>query len=247
VRLLVDVGNTCIKWRLDREAQKAYDRGVSCGGLDALAESLECVSGLDSIVVGSVSSSEFNYSLKCWLIARFGVEPNFVVSTQRAGALLNAYDVPQALGVDRWAAIVAAYYQFSRSVLVVDCGSAITIDFVGEDGGHKGGYIMPGLGVMYRALVGDTQKIIGLSEEFPEDLMLANTTHGAVNKGTALFAVSAIERVKSEIESKIGLELLVVLTGGDALKIAKLLSFRCEFEKDLVLDGIDMLAVKGVE
>ena len=131
--------------------------------------------------------------------------------SQDAGAITCAYDDPQTLGVDRWLAMLAAYSQFNEALLVVDAGSAITMDLLGPEGQHLGGYIAPGLRLMHDALWRDTSDIGLVANNFQELLLLlCENTQQAVNRGCLLMAVATIEKLASQYPVRI------VVTGGDA-------------------------------
>ena len=82
----------------------------------------------------------------------------------------NAYAEPARLGIDRWAAIIAAYHRFPEGACVVDCGTACTFDLVDAGGRHRGGYILPGLSAMEGAVLGETA-IEGLGMPRTPDMM----------------------------------------------------------------------------
>ena len=140
--------------------------------------------------------------------------------------------------IDRWLASMAAYQKDSRAVLVVDAGSAISIDLVGPQGEPLGGYITPGLALMHEALWKGTDKVQVKGEDPLNMLVPGVCTHDAVNRGCLLAAVAMIEKLASQYPASI------VITGGDAKALVEAISLPSDHQPDLVLEG---LAVGGVE
>ena len=160
-----------------------------------------------------------------------------------SGGVTNGYVEPEALGADRWAAIVAAYQGSAKPVCVIDCGTAITLDVVDADGIHQGGLIAPGLDMMRRSLVTGTSAIGSLVVEArsASPLLARNTTDG-VNNGTMRMAGALIDRVIEEAAADYGRDLQAVITGGDAGRLQPLLRCSPRYDRDLVLKGIAILA-----
>ena len=123
-------------------------------------------------------------------------------------------------------------------MLVVDAGSAITIDLIGPQGVHLGGYISPGLRLMREALWQGTAKVQVDRVESLNMLVPGTCTQDAVNRGCLLAVVATIEKLASQYPASI------VITGGDATVVAEALSLTSDHVPDLVLDG---LTVNGVE
>ena len=120
---------------------------------------------------------------------------------------------------------------------MVDAGSAVTIDIVDADGLHLGGYIVPGLGLMHRALWEGTDQI---KVELKQGVNIANpgvSTDEAVDKGCVLMLVALIESMVERYQC------LTVVTGGDGMLLLEQLAVDAEYLPDLVLDG---LAVDGI-
>ena len=142
-----------------------------------------------------------------------------------------AYRHPEKLGVDRWLALLAARKIYSCSTCVVDCGTAITIDLLDEEGQHLGGVIAPGLTLMKKSLAGATQDLDFFESQFP--IGLADNTEAAIYSGTLFSIVGLIEHTMSK---NLGFQL--ILTGGDAEIVAKELSVDAIVRSDLVLQGL---------
>ncbi len=214
MRLLVDIGNTRLKWAL------ASPEGFSPGGAfahadtpfdEALAAQWVGLPAVDSIHVASVVDTDREAALHALLLARCGREAEFVRSPAAALGIVNAYHQPLRLGVDRFLAMAAAHAQAPRAQVVVGCGTALTLDALDASGRHPGGLIAPSPHLMRRALGFATARVgtgAGRLVEIAED-----TLDGAWS-GTALAAVALVERFRGEVARRLGTAVALVGDGG---------------------------------
>lgn len=246
--LQLDVGNTRLKWRILKPVGGSVSSGVlvraQSDSNQALFEALLSQLGLGqcfaltAVQVASVAGEDFDAELACWARAELNVEAAFAVVSARASGVLVGYDEPALLGVDRWLAVLAASSVSSyQKILVVDCGSAITVDVL-DSGVHRGGYIVPGLGLMINALFKDTSQV-KVTQVAAEDVS-GRDTSSAVNNGVFLMAVSFIEGVCRRYCSADEREWLLLLTGGDASVLSGALDVGVSWQvsDELVLDGL---------
>jgi type III pantothenate kinase len=168
-------------------------------------------------------------------------EVHFARAEREGYGVTNSYRRPRRIGVDRWVAMIGARAEFRAALCVVDAGTAVTIDAMDRDGVHLGGMIVPGLAMMADALHANTSEIPPARKSAAasaNDLQVfANTTEGAVQNG-ALTAISgAVERAVRLMRAA-GFRPKVVLTGGDASRILKLLDASVLHRPNLVLEGL---------
>jgi type III pantothenate kinase len=225
----IDAGNSRIKWRLSGNgrvlAQDSQPTAELASGETLL---LPETAAIDEVRLASVAGSKVVAALQkqfAGLLKVAQVSPS-------AGGVTCGYKQPDRLGVDRWLALVAAYQQFKQAVLVVDAGSAMTMDLVGPKGEHLGGYIVPGLRLMADALWQGTVDVKVTSGDFENMLVPGTNSQQAVDRGCLLVAVSAVENLASQYPAHI------LLTGGDAQYLADALSLDHSHCPDLVLDGL---------
>jgi len=234
VILDIDAGNTRIKWRVLDQG-----RAISCG--DQLTESVRQLAALDitdaesiqRIRLSSVAGSDIIESLQ----NQFNCPLEFAVVDESAAGIICGYKDYQQLGVDRWLAVIAAHKKTADSLIVIDAGSAVTIDIVGAQGAHQGGYIVPGLRLMHQALWQGTEHIKVEAKSVANITTPGRSTDDAVDKGCLLLLVSTIESLVNQYGCKL------VITGGDGLILRDQLSVPADYYPDLVLEG---LAVAGV-
>jgi len=237
VILLIDSGNTRLKWRLER--QKSAEVLVQGVGLLTDADPLQALclpkgSRVMSVAVSTVASEQRQHNLVAALKSRFTAPVTCYWSERERDGLVNGYQQPAKMGADRWHGMYAAWQRRRHGFAVVDAGSAVTVDYVAADGHHLGGYILPGLQMMLRSLSSDAARI-----DFEPELSLESrpglSTNECVNHGLAWLSAAFSDRVLADIQSY-GLRDLV-LTGGDALRLQRL-GLQGEIEPELVLDGL---------
>ncbi|WP_237060404.1 type III pantothenate kinase [Microbulbifer sediminum] len=240
--LEIDIGNTRGKWRLVQpESGHATARGVLA--TDDLARGRVPAqwssAGPQRVRVANVAGSRVAGWLAAALRESLSLEPEFARVERHCAGVTCGYRDTGALGVDRWLAVLAAHRRDPSPALVVDCGSAVTLDLLGAGGRHLGGYILPGLELMRRALSADTDAV-KVPGQFVEGMSLApgvNTVE-AVNRGLPLMVMGAIEQSLAELRRSEAIEPLLWLTGGDGQLLASLLESEAELVPDLVFEGL---------
>lgn len=228
MKLLLDIGNTAIKWRMGNH-----------GGRLSREEALPLPvleDAPDGVWISSVAEEAFEKTVSDAVLERWGVPAWFARSGAEACGVRNSYSEPERMGVDRWLAMIAAYAEVDAACCVVDAGSALTIDFLDGEGFHRGGYILPGLAMMERALLGDTARV-RFGESARDVLEPGTSTESAVFNGLQLAQVGAIATAME----RFGEEADIVFTGGDGEVAQRLLDRDGQFIESLVLDGLDRL------
>lgn len=222
----LDCGNSRTKWRCER------DQGVvSRGSIPHLKRTF------DRVRVSSVSVSQ--ESLRREIYGTYGIEPEFAKSTEALAGVTNSYSIPEELGVDRWLAMVAAWNRIKGATMVVDAGTAITIDIVDDSGQHLGGYIVPGLASMRQSLANDTVHVqVSVDSPIHNNLRLGTNTAQAVHNGVFAMIVAWINRIRSLAEDICHGVPTTFLVGGDGETLAGFLNYDCRTGDELVLDGL---------
>ena len=164
--LTIDAGNSRTKWALIDVAGNIAWQGA-CFNADIntaefLAANLVCKSAIVANVAGEKHAQLIAAQLKKYAIENV----HWAKASQRACDVINSYDKPETLGIDRWAALVAAWHMEQNICVVVNAGTAVTIDGLGkhvenglEIGLFKGGIIVPGLQAMQQALSAATAQL----------------------------------------------------------------------------------------
>jgi type III pantothenate kinase len=231
----IDIGNSRIKWRL-ADNGKSVAVGSQATSAVAAGEPFELpeVTAIDEVRVASVADRAVIAAVQLQLEKSFSLALKMAEVTPSAGCVTCGYEDPQTLGVDRWLAVVAAYQKFREALLVVDAGSAITMDLLAPQGEHLGGYIIPGLRLMRDALWRDTSDVKAAGGDWRDLQLPGKDSQQAVNRGCLLAAVAAVETLASQYPVRI------VVTGGDAQPLIEALSIQVSHCPDLVLDGLSV-------
>lgn len=233
MKLLLDIGNTRIKWALVGPSGQLEEHGAAGHDMRQFREFIGDLAGrceLEAATVCCVGPEALYQEVTDILQELTGLEATRFQSRKRAGAVRNGYTDVEQLGDDRWAAMIAAWELYGGRILICNCGTALTMDIVKRKGRHKGGYILPGLGMARRALSVGTAN---LPEVDGGGLRPADNTVDAIAAGTLVQVTAAIERVHSENK-----KCAVILTGGDAEPIGAALSIPFHHDPLLVLKGL---------
>ena len=231
--LEIDAGNTRLKWRCRSASTTAARVADSVSAISAELEGPR----IERVHIASVRAPQFLEQLAAESEQAFAAEVTVArVSSQCSGLRINYAD-PSRLGVDRWLAMLAARALTPSACLVVDCGTALTLDRVSAEGEHEGGFILPGLALMRRSLEENTR--IRLDSGYvPDSIELGNSTDAAVYHGTLAAAVALIQAQWSEL-NQASTPARLVLTGGGAGELSRQLQAQAaETVPDLVLDGL---------
>ena len=244
MKLLLDVGNSCVKWAVRENAEKGPVGYFQYQNEDfnTLAQAAwGDLQAPEKIVVSNVAGRDMGDSLAGWTLNHWGLAPVFVRVTDKAFGVTNAYARPADLGVDRWAALIGAFSFANGALCIVDCGTAVTLDFLDASGIHRGGLILPGVDMLERVLLNNTADI-KLSDDSQFVTPFASGTGEAVHGGAIYMVAAAIDRIVSDMGVAAGTRPEVVITGGDAGQIQSLLPASTRHEPQLVLNGLAILA-----
>ena len=243
--LAVDIGNTRLKWALFPQASV---------GAQPIASGAEFLENIDKLADGewsqlaqparmlgcSVSADAVKRRVEEQMEELWVVPAHWVVASAAEAGVINGYDHPTRLGADRWVAMIGARHRMlaagpARPMVVVMVGTAVTVEAVDAEGRFLGGFILPGHGIMLRALESGTAGLhvpTGDVREFP-----TNTSDALTSGGT--FAISgAIERMVQHVRHRCGAEPACYMTGGAGWKMGPHMSVPFELVESLIFDGL---------
>lgn len=204
--LLLDVGNTRIKYRIDDGAMQAVAHaGDPAAAVARIAHGATRVAAVD--VTGAVAT------------ALAGRDVLLLESTAAAGGVVNAYAEPSRLGADRWAALLGARAEVSGPCCVIDAGSAVTADVLAGDGRHLGGWIAPGIELAIAALARGTRAARADAAGAVRDGPATDTAH-ALRNGAIHAVCGFAVRVRAAAAAALGAEPAVLVCGGDGELVA---------------------------
>ena len=242
--LLVDAGNTALKWGLYEAGEFiAVDRMVhrDCNLTEKLTRYWTSLQSPEEVFIANVAGERLADTLSAWIQQQWSLIPRFASTTDTACGVTNAYSVAADLGVDRWAALIGAHHHIRGAVCIVDCGTAITVDVLAANGHHLGGLILPGVELLKQVVQQDTAGVKPVTEMQVANL-LANKTGEGVHSGAVYMAVAAIDRIINDIVATLDQDIELVITGGDADTMLPLLARSAHHDSALVLKGLAILA-----
>ena len=236
--LAIDAGNTRIKWGVHDGRGWSMTGAVATGESGSLHRAWHGATLAGRAIASNVAGSVVAHDLQS-ACERRGIRLDIVRSVAREAGVTNGYKDPVQLGSDRWAALVAAHALAAEPVLVVNAGTALTIDALTADGRFLGGVIVPGPALMRGSLDQGTAALRlthGRFAEFPQG------TADAITTGAIQAAVGAVLRVASAMEKHGAAPARALLSGGAAAEIAAYLPLAHALHENLVLDGLVIIA-----
>jgi len=247
--LLLDAGNTRLKWAyIDTPAAGELRATGVCSYADngfpaQLQSAWGALPGIDKVLLSCVAGDAIKSVLgdivrRCW-----GVSPDLLRSETAYAGIINGYTDPSQLGVDRWLAMIGGRLSLAAPapMWIVDCGTAVTVDYVDRDGHHRGGLILPGLMMMHERMTATTAALKTFHSDepnLPESVdELATDTASALARGIMLTLVASLDRIVSTDDTGVR-----IISGGDGAVIAPYLSGRWLSRPNLVLEGMAVYA-----
>lgn len=199
--LLIDVGNTRIKYCVDHPS----------------LQQMNFASSLDDIPLDGITEVRIATVSRHKEIERWALKQTVLVRLARVKKLHKglrvAYEDEQKLGVDRWLALLAAWCELKSDACIVDMGTAITVDYLAEDGSHEGGYILPGYQLMKQSLGQNTAQV-GYGGE-SNDIVPGKVTQDCVDHGINRIVEALIMSLMTA-EPRVN---RLIITGGDAHRL----------------------------
>ena len=235
--LLLDVGNSRLKWATAESEQLQFGGSLVHGGDPAAGIEQLPAHPVNAVWVANVTGNVLGDSLAAALQQRYGKSPQFARVCAERGGLRCAYAEPGRLGVDRWLCLLATWTRRRGAACVASAGTALTFDAVDSGGQHLGGTISPGLRAAQQAVLGSTRFAAAAPLDAYEE-GLGRDTDACVRQGALHSAAGLLDR----LSSRHGVSAPCYLTGGDAALLAPHLAGTWEQRPHLVLEGLLVLA-----
>lgn len=256
MKLLLDVGNTRIKWAhcdggalVNRGAIR--HRGVA---MTDWSRELPSIGSPSEIIAGNVAGEAVAEGLRIWARRAFGLEVSFPRAVASAGGIRNAYATPELLGIDRWLGMIGVRRHCHDPFLLVAAGTALTVDLVDATGRHLGGLIAPGHSMMIESLKTGTGNIAAAAATADAHScgMFGTNTAGAITSGANHALAGLVGQAIRESVTRCG-QVRLFVHGGDtggvfeivAAQFGSLLRAGVEPMQDAVLCGLAVLASSG--
>ncbi len=232
--LLLDVGNSRCKWALVQGGRWVQQGVVGNTEWIALEHALSVLPLPARILVSNVAGEAMALRLRT-VCAKWQRPLEFVSASAEQCGVRNGYEQPERLGSDRWAALIAAWNHLHGACLVVNCGTATTIDAISAQGEFLGGLILPGVSLMQHSLATNTAQLVaerGALQDFPRN------TADAIHSGMLRATLGAIRHQFGLLQARSGT--VRCLLGGGAADVVKP-------HLDLPLERMDNLVLQGLQ
>jgi type III pantothenate kinase len=244
--LVIDVGNTRVKWAwLDNyglsDQQAVVHRDTRTNLWTAALFDADIAA--TRVLASNVAGPGMAKALTQWVKKKYRVPVEFVTPTATAYGITNGYLDPSLLGPDRWLALIGAWTRTRSAVCVVDAGTAVKVDGIDSNGQHLGGLIVPGIHMMREVLMKKTSDIANSAQHSTPSTVgiLANNTIGAVARGAVFALAGMADHAAEVIEQSAGVRPKLFLTGGDAAMLTGTMRVPGEVVPDLVLQGLAVI------
>jgi len=240
MRLLLDLGNTRLKWALREGAQWRAQGAVAWNDDVALAlhEAWRQLPAPSDVFGASVVDGAREQQIAAVVSACFGRPTTWLRTPAQACGVINSYPEPGRLGVDRFLGMVAARAEGLSPCVLAGVGTALTLDALAADGRHLGGLIAPGPQLMQQSLLGATARV--LVDRPGKVLEVADNTPDAVASGCWQAAAALVERFVAHLSGPLGGSPQLILGGGDAQALAPLIALPSRLSQDSVLHGLSV-------
>jgi type III pantothenate kinase len=236
--LVIDIGNTRIKWGLAEDGSWLRQGWVLTAQPAELGKAVAALPVPDRILIANVAGAAAQARVAAALPTTAQPARWLVSSAQQCG-VRSSYVDPAALGADRWAALIGAWHLTGSACVVVNAGTTMTVDALSGEGVFLGGCIVPGAALMRDALARDTANLAlraGAFSYFPDN------TGDAIFSGAVNALSGAVAQVVQFLQQSAGIAPRVLLSGGDASLIEARINGTVTVVDNLVLEGLLQIA-----
>ena len=251
--LLLDAGNTRLKWALCENGQFlqqgvfAYEWSALPAQFQSHWEALRNTRTVNKLVLSNVAGDRLESSLRQWwggncVQESLSLTIDTVQAQAQAFGVQCAYRQPAQLGADRWAALVATRHHIAGACCVIACGTALTIDVLTSEGVHAGGLIAPGMATMRQSLLASAAQIEVGDEAMNASIFCAQDTTSAVQAGIMATTAGAVQQVLQQCREHGQPTPVCVVTGGDAQWLLPTLPEGSLHKTEWVLKGLAIIA-----
>lgn len=246
MRLLIDIGSSVLKWCCSRDTGIDVVEAVLYKEINLqsyLQQQWQSLTTPESVYVSHVGDEAVLNTLAAWVAERWQVPLHRIVAERQYAGVSNAYRNPQQLGSDRWLNLIAAHQLHRGNSVIVDAGTAMTIDVLDSQGRHHGGLIIPGLYRQRQMLLSSAGVQRAMTtppdEQQPEghDWLASDTAH-AIDTGCVYAMAAMIDRVCVDTAARFATPVQCLLTGADASALRAQIQHAVMPVENLVLRGL---------
>lgn len=244
MNLLIDIGNSRIKWGFYQEGGLQFENAVFYKN-QVLATVFNHCFGIyerpEQVLVANVAGIAMKAALETWLMNQWQLKPEFIRAQSSYLGLTLGYHDAAEFGWDRWLGLIRLWRDFQKPFCLIGCGSALTFDAVDARGQHLGSLIAPGLHLQRQSIVTQLSGCqLPDSMTFQVKQALGYSTADAVIQGILHMSSGFINYYSAKYQQILGAETEFVITGGDAEILMPLLPLNPHFRPHLVLEGLSL-------
>lgn len=238
MRLLVDVGNTQVKYVFQATERLAPLTDIVyldyVGFKERMAQG--AFSQVSGVTFANVHGTEMPDAIEAWATTN-NIAFLQVHSEAKAFGVYSSYQQPERLGVDRWLAMVGAKQLYpQQNLLIIDAGTATTVDVLDANGQHYGGWIMPGVQTLFDSLLTRTKKIIA-TPSATASLSFGLDSSNCLSHGSWAMTIGAVKEAIIQANNLLTID-KILITGGNGEEITKLITDNLQLEPKLVFHGL---------
>ncbi|WP_417664805.1 type III pantothenate kinase [Pseudidiomarina sp.] len=238
-KLLIDAGNTRVKAAL-MDAEGHLEPWLNVAYDELVGHTIS--SDVESVWLAAVSSKNRKEVVEAWLSQVPSLTVNSVRSETAAFGVKNSYSEPSNLGVDRWLAMLGAFDEQPKATVIIDAGTAITVDWVDEHGQHLGGWIAPGVNLMKTSVLDRAPNVfaeIEAEEHWGKAQQLGQSTPDCLLNGCVNTFVGLVRQAISVSETELDwFDYRILYSGGSIPLLPADIKRRGEVRTELVLQGL---------
>lgn len=234
--VLIDIGNTRTKYCIVNEDESSTVKAIAN---ELLSNELytKHFAKVSKVLVASVSHNKLTDGLDAWCQIN-NITYQRVVSETRKNQVITAYQQPSQLGIDRWLALIGAAGTCpDKNILIIDAGTATTIDLLASNGQHQGGWILAGINTLVSSVLAQTTQVHANDKEKKSLAFGINTSENVHNAAWAA-TIGSIHLAISQAQQQ-GFTLdEIIFTGGNGALLSSMLSHPSRVIDALVLKGL---------
>jgi type III pantothenate kinase len=236
MNLIVDVGNTLVKFAVYKNANLKYKTSFELSEFKTQYQLIKTkYPKLKSAIISSVgrlSQKQIEIITKDLKVLELNSETKLPFT--------NRYETPKTLGVDRLDLVSASVQKYAnKNVLIIDAGTCITYDFINQSNNYLGGAISPGIRLRYKSLNNLTANLPLLRTDKPKTIT-GNSTEASIHSGVVFGVVKEMDGIIDQYAEEY-LDLTVILTGGDAKFLLNQLKNSIFANSDFLLEGLNFI------
>jgi len=236
MKVMLDIGNTRTKYVIKQGDFAEQIQTIENVKLTATWLSKNWQNARQ-ILIANVNKSTVTQALTHWATENRVTLTNVESESERFG-IHNCYDNPTTLGVDRWLTLIGGNRQYpNKNILIIDSGTATTIDFLTSNGEHQGGWILPGIDTLFASILTKTSKV-DAAYISSASISLGKNTSECVNSACWAATVGLINVAIAQIRHTKVIDEIILL-GGNAKSLTNFLNEAVIIDQYLIFSGLE--------